>query len=201
MVSTRQRHRSKAERREELIAAAIDIASDQGLDRLTVRDVAKRAEVTSGLIHHYFPSIDSLVTEAFRRIATTDLEWLHDGLDKLEPHRAVRVFFERSIDPCRDPALAIWLSAWLAASRRAGLRDAAHEMMNSGVAALASILRRGAEAGIFRCVDPEMSAQRILTVADGFLIQRALKIGDVERLGLASFVKQTMEREIQIDLS
>lgn len=199
MVTPRRR-RLSSERREELILAAIELATDQGLDRLTARDVADKVGVTSSLIHHYFPSIDSLVIEVFERVATEDLQRLHEGLDQLDPADALKLFQERSIDASRDTALTVWLSAWLAASRRAGLREAATTLMGSGVEALAVILQKGTELGDFSCADPDASALRILTVADGFLIHRALKFGEFRRLDLAGFMRETIEREIQASL-
>ena len=180
--------------------AAIELATDQGLDRLTARDVAAKVGVTSSLIHHYFPSIDNLVIEVFQRVATDDLRQLHAGLEEMAPAEALKLFLERSIDSSRDSALTVWLSAWLAASRRAGLREAATTMMASGIEALAVILQKGTETGVFSCTDPGASALRILTVADGFLIHRALKFGEIKRLDLAAFMRETVEREIQASL-
>lgn len=199
-MATTRRRRLSSERREELISAAIDLAIDQGLDRLTARDVAAKVGVTSSLIHHYFPSIDNLVIEVFQRVASKDLQQLHEGLDHLEPARALGLFLERSVDSGRDAALAIWLSAWLAASRRSGLREAATAMMSSGIEALEAILREGTEVGAFNCTDPAASALRILTVADGFLIHRALKFGEVKHLDLGDFMREMVEREIQVPM-
>ncbi|GAA1609775.1 TetR/AcrR family transcriptional regulator [Leucobacter chromiireducens] len=201
MEETAPRRRSKAERHEELLEAAVALAAEQGLDRLTVRDVAQRVGVTSGLFHHYFPSIDDLVIATFRRIASADLEWLHGGLAELPPTEALSTFLTRSVAPERDPSLTVWLSGWLAASRRPGLRDAATELMGIGAAALAAIMRRGTDTGDFHCADPEASAQRIYVVADGFLIQRALNIGSVERLGIESFLRKIVEDEIGAPLA
>lgn len=201
MEDAAPKRRPKAARREELLEAAEAIAAEQGLDRLTVRDVAKRVGVTSGLLHHYFPSVDELVIETFRRIVIADLEWVHGGLEELPPAEALSEFLTRSVATERDASLTVWLSGWLAASRRPGLREAATELMGSGAASLAAILRRGTETGVFHCADPVASAQRIYVVADGFLVQRALNVGGVERLGIEAFLRKIVADEIGVALA
>lgn len=200
MQSDPKPRKSKNERREELITAAIEVATEKGLDRLTVRDVASRAGVTSGLIHHYFSSIDELVNVVFEQIVRTDLETLHSGLTEVEPAESMTAFIRRSISPDRDAALTIWLTAWLAASRREGLREIATRLMASGAESLAAIIDRGNKSGVFQCEDALASAQRILTVCDGILIQRALNFGAVERLGIFDFMRETIESEIHASL-
>ncbi len=50
-------------RREEILAAARELFSTQGIRATTVQDLAKSVGVTRGLIYHYVGDMDSLVTE------------------------------------------------------------------------------------------------------------------------------------------
>ena len=61
-------------RREAIVAAALDVAVRKGLASTTVRDVAATMGTSSGLIHHYFASMDDVLAAAFERVATQDLE-------------------------------------------------------------------------------------------------------------------------------
>ena len=45
---------SPSARRDEIIAAALRVASSKGMASTTVRDVAAEMGTSSGLIHHYF---------------------------------------------------------------------------------------------------------------------------------------------------
>lgn len=57
-------------RREQLIAAMLDVAADGGLEAATVREVAARAGVTQGLIRHYFATKEELIRETYRYFMT-----------------------------------------------------------------------------------------------------------------------------------
>ena len=48
---------SKTERKKQILDAAMTIALDDGLNTLTVRNLAQRASLSVGLIHHHFKTI------------------------------------------------------------------------------------------------------------------------------------------------
>src|SRR2546425_2508463 len=51
------------ERREQIIDAAAKLFAEKGYDGASIRDIAREAGITEGLIYHYFESKDQL-TEA-----------------------------------------------------------------------------------------------------------------------------------------
>lgn len=52
-------------RRQALVRATLDLIAEQGVRGATVRAIAERADVTQGLIRHYFSTKDELVQEAY----------------------------------------------------------------------------------------------------------------------------------------
>ncbi|EAQ25192.1 transcriptional regulator, TetR family protein [Roseovarius sp. 217] len=52
-------------RRQALVLATLDLIAEQGVRGATVRAIAERADVTQGLIRHYFSTKDELVQEAY----------------------------------------------------------------------------------------------------------------------------------------
>ncbi|MDZ4394568.1 TetR/AcrR family transcriptional regulator [Cypionkella sp.] len=62
------RRESEERRREDLIAAALDLVAEGGLHAATVRAIADRAGVTPGLIRHYFTSKEELTRVAYQRL-------------------------------------------------------------------------------------------------------------------------------------
>ena len=62
------------QRREAIVDAALAVARRQGLGATTVRDVAAEMGTSSGLIHHYFDSMDDVLAAAFERVAGEDLD-------------------------------------------------------------------------------------------------------------------------------
>ena len=65
--------KSPAERRAEITATAREIALADGLDALTLRAVAGRMGVASGLVAHYEPSMDELVAATFGDLVSQEL--------------------------------------------------------------------------------------------------------------------------------
>ena len=64
---------SPDQRREAIVDAALAVARRKGLGATTVRDVAAEMGTSSGLIHHYFDSMDDVLAAAFERVAGEDL--------------------------------------------------------------------------------------------------------------------------------
>jgi AcrR family transcriptional regulator len=56
--------KSQAARRQRVIAAALELASEGGYDAVQMRDVATRANVALGTIYRYFSSKDALLAAA-----------------------------------------------------------------------------------------------------------------------------------------
>ena len=83
------------ERREAIVVAALAVAVRKGLASTTVRDVATEMGTSSGLIHHYFESMDDVLAAAFEFVARQDLGLSARSMAEAEsPVRALREFFQ-----------------------------------------------------------------------------------------------------------
>src|SRR5690349_7612779 len=65
--------KSPGERSAQVLDAATDLAREQGLSALTMRAVAERAGVASGLIAHYQPSMDDLVARVYSDLVASEI--------------------------------------------------------------------------------------------------------------------------------
>ncbi|WP_332838491.1 TetR family transcriptional regulator C-terminal domain-containing protein [Rhodobacter amnigenus] len=95
------RRAGEEKRREDLIAAAMELVSEGGPEAATVRAIAARAGVTAGLIRHYFSSKEDLTNAAYRQV-----------MDQMTAHalRAIETI------PAADPVAR--LAAFIAANFR-----------------------------------------------------------------------------------
>jgi AcrR family transcriptional regulator len=66
-----KRARNQAARRERVVGAAVDLASDGGYEAVQMRDVAARADVALGTLYRYFPSKDHLLIAALAEQVST----------------------------------------------------------------------------------------------------------------------------------
>ena len=88
-------------RREALISAALDLIAVGGIKAATVRAIAEKAGVTSGLIRHYFASKDDLVRESYhwmmQRMIADSADVLKDS--ECDPITDLAVFVATTLAP------------------------------------------------------------------------------------------------------
>jgi AcrR family transcriptional regulator len=69
----------KAEVRERILRAALDLLAEGGYASAGVQAVAARADVATGTLYRHFASKDDLFTEVFRRAAARELQAVEDA--------------------------------------------------------------------------------------------------------------------------
>ena len=107
------------QRREAIRSAALQVAVAKGLASTTVRDVAAAMGTSSGLIHHYYDSMDDVLAAAFEQVAAQDLVLSARLMGEAgDPVEAMRVFFRTYTPADKDWAFQLWLDAWAEAARR-----------------------------------------------------------------------------------
>ena len=160
------------QRREAIVAAALDVAVRKGLASTTVRDVAAEMGTSSGLIHHYFDSMDEVLAAAFERVAKQDLELSASAMAKApSPVEALRVFFRTYTPADKDWAFQLWLDAWAEAARRPALQAISRRLNLAWQRLLERTIHAGVADGSFVCADPGAAAWRILSLLDGLALQ------------------------------
>jgi AcrR family transcriptional regulator len=178
---------SPADRRDAIVAAALAVARRKGLAATTVRDVAAEMGTSSGLIHHYFDSMDDVLAAAFARVAEADLERSAAEMAAAEsPVAALAAFFRTYAPADADWAFQLWLDAWAEAARRPAIQATSRRLNLEWQALLEGTIRAGVEAGSFVAADPAAAAWRILSLVDGLALQvvahgTTIGRGDVER--------------------
>jgi AcrR family transcriptional regulator len=184
-------------RREAIVAAALDVAVVKGLASTTVRDVAARMGTSSGLIHHYFASMDEVLAAAFERVAAQDL-----GLsarlmaEASSPIEALRVFFRTYTPADKDWAFQLWLDAWAEAARRPAVQATSRRLNLEWQALLERTIESGVTAGAFSCPDPAGAAWRILSLLDGLALQVVAHGTTISRADVVAWSTAAAEREL-----
>jgi len=121
------RRESEERRRDDLIAAALDLVADGGLQAATVRAIADRAGVTPGLIRHYFSSKEELTRAAYHklmdRMTTDSAAVLQDA--PTDPLARLARFVVASVSPpVVDPvAVGLWAGFVHNVRRDASMRE------------------------------------------------------------------------------
>ncbi len=125
------RREGEGKRRDDLVAAAVQLVAEGGTEAATVRAIAQRAGVTAGLIRHYFASKEELTRTAYRSVmeGMTQSAVLSLGDASVnDPLERLAVFVAANFrPPVLDPVtLAVW-AAYLHRSRTDPAMRAVHE--------------------------------------------------------------------------
>jgi AcrR family transcriptional regulator len=178
---------SRSDRRETIVAAALAVARRKGLAATTVRDVAAEMGTSSGLVHHYFESMDDVLAAAFAQVAEADLARSAAEMAAADgPVGALAAFFRTYAPADADWAFQLWLDAWAEAARRPAIQATSRRLNLAWQALLEKTIEEGVAAGRFAAADPGAAAWRILSLVDGLALQvvaHGTTIGrdDVER--------------------
>ena len=185
------------QRREAIVAAALSVAVTKGLASTTVRDVAAAMGTSSGLIHHYFGSMDEVLAAAFERVARQDLVASSALMaEAASPVDALRAFFTSYTPADKDWAFQLWLDAWAEAARRPAIRAVSEALNLEWQRLLETTIRRGVGEGSFACADPTGAAWRILSLLDGLALQVVAHGTTLSREDVVTWSTQAAEVEL-----
>ncbi|HVC07017.1 MAG TPA: TetR/AcrR family transcriptional regulator [Solirubrobacterales bacterium] len=183
--------------REALLEAGIACLQDKGYADTTARDIAGRAGVSLGGIGYHFGSTDDLLHEA---LAEAVRRWLEPliGLISTVPSSLTREQIGPAIDRLLEtlntnrPLVVAYFEALSRAEHAADLRSAMAADFDLLRAALTTgIEQLQAEQPKSRRLDPEVSANLVMAVFDGLIVQWLL---DPSRLPTGEAIAETFQR-------
>lgn len=157
-----------AERREEIVEAAIAVLLHKGLAAATTRDVTGKLGVGVGLLSHYF-SWGELRALAFERIVRADLQLSLDARTDEPAKRVVDDLVAGAFTEEADPIWRVWIEASDLASGDAQLAECVARCTDLWHDGLVRLLRRGSDAGDWQCADPDGAGWRLLALFDGLV--------------------------------
>ena len=127
------------ERREELVLAAWRVIAANGIDEVTIRDIARESGYSSGVLAHYFKNKDDLLAHALQ-LSHTRIRKRYDAeREQAEAADALRAILldNLPLDEQRDLETRIEMSFWARALRN----EALHEIQQHESEALRALLR------------------------------------------------------------
>lgn len=187
MSSTQQKRavrKSPAERAAEITEAAREIALEAGLTALTLRNVAARVGVASGLVAHYQPNMDALVSSTFATIVAAETQEIADLLSQRpEPSERLGLLVETLLDNSRLDVTAIWVEAWTLGRRNETLAASVREQMDAWQKVFQGVVEDGNASGVFNVSDAAAVAWQILGMVDGLNAQALVRWDGVNDRG------------------
>lgn len=166
-------------RRDRLIHAAIACISDIGYAAATVREICKRAEVSPGLLRHYFDGKAELVMAAYSQTLASFLGGVRDtiGQPGLGPREKLELFVEACFSTTNDPdnRMAMMLAFWSELRLHPEIRAQAADMFDEYRRELVTVIEAVALAeGNQDEVDPMLVATSLTSLIDGLWLEMSI---------------------------
>jgi AcrR family transcriptional regulator len=169
-----RRQEQAAARREQLLSVALDTFAENGFRGSTVRDIARAAGITEGLIYHYFPSKSALLRAVIERNTMMPaLMEIIAGLKGMPVREALLLISQRYFellmanrkfaammhtDCHRDPEMAVAFQA----------------IARPGLEAILGLLKEGIARGELRDHDPAVSLRLLHGAVAWFFLTQDL---------------------------
>lgn len=184
-----RRRKNPQQRRDEIHAAAVSIAEVDGLQALTLRAIAQELGVASGLVAHYFPRMDQLVTDIYSAIVGQELaEMIWRAASVAEPLDRLARAVRDMIASGQESVTLVWVDAWSLGRRNPQLAAAVREQSEAWVEFLAGLL---ADAG---AADASTLAWQLLGIVDGLNAQSLAELAPAEEQ--ERLVLRSLEHEL-----
>jgi AcrR family transcriptional regulator len=191
---------SVAERREELLKAAIAQIEARGVAAVRIADVAAALDVSNALVLYHFSTKEKLVAAAFTHAAEADLAQLRRLLGRRTTAlRRLRAAVRWYAPTGQAKGWRLWIEGWAAALREPALREVTRDLDKEWKAAIAEVIAEGVAAGEFRCPDPAGTALRLTALLDGLAVQMTAYTGAVSRARAQEWVDDALARELGLE--
>jgi AcrR family transcriptional regulator len=168
----------EAARRTQILRAARSCIVELGYERVTMRDVAETAGVSTGTIVHYFGDKDTMLEAALLdKVQDTGIAFratltgAQTAWERLE--RLVTASLPET-EEVRDE-WRLWLTFWGEVTRNERLRAVSEKQHRRWTRFLARIIAEGSASGEFAAVDPDITATQLAALIDGLAIQATLQ--------------------------
>jgi AcrR family transcriptional regulator len=168
---------SNGDRRAELVATAAGVISRRGVDATRLSDVAAEADVSIGLLQHYFGSRDVLIREAFEVAVVGDFEdQLESHRSSIDPWQRIQSVLSELISPTEPVKEARnWLDLCATAAKEPDLQPTVSEVQLRWIGLIERAVEDGIELGKFNPALPaDEVARGINALGDGMVLNLAL---------------------------
>ena len=162
------------QRRSQLIRATYKVVGQKGYYDFTIRDIAREAGLSTGLVHYYFKNREDLLLNLLKEMNANLKHYLNKALSVLEdPRDKLLAFCDQAFDLVdREKAyFYVLIDFWAQINHNNRIRQANVKLFQSYRNEIAAILEEGTAKGVFMAVDVKLTSVIIISLIQGTIIQ------------------------------
>jgi AcrR family transcriptional regulator len=183
------------ERRRRFAAAALNVITRDGLEGLTLREVAREAGFTTGALTHYFQSKDEVLIAASEYAAEQVRVPMEEVALGSSAREALRLLLYTAL-----PATTVmkgrwrfWVAFWERAAHSPRVNEVMRERYREWSSRVSALIRRAQEQGeARRDLDADLVARELVALIDGIGVQ-VLIVGKLAAPAQRQFVDSLIE--------
>lgn len=161
-------------RKNQLTKAAYKVVSKKGYYNFTIRDIAREAKLSTGLVHYYFKNKDDLLLSVLRVMNENLRNFLAKALEKTDdPKEKLLIFIDEAflLVEHEKEYFHVLIDFLTQIQYNDRIRKANIKLYQSYRAECAQIIREGIDKKLFRDVDVQFTATMIVSYIHGIIVQ------------------------------
>jgi TetR/AcrR family transcriptional regulator, fatty acid metabolism regulator protein len=180
-------------RRNQLTRAAYKVVGQKGYYDFTIRDIAREAGLSTGLVHYYFKNKEDLLLNLLKEINKNMLVILNRSISASEdPREKLNIFMKQAFDLVENEKdyFYIVIDFWTQVNKNDRMKRANIKLFKSYRDEVSKILGEGVEQGVFVKMDVEFTSAVIISIIQGLIIQYVI---DNNAFNYDEFSKKVMK--------
>lgn len=161
-------------RRSQLTRAAYNVVAQKGYYEFTIRDIAREAGLSTGLVHYYFKNKKDLLLNLLKEINRNMLVLLNRNISKADdPREKLNIFMTQAFDLVKNEKdyFYIVIDFWTQVNKSERMKLANSKLFKSYRDEITKILQEGITKGFFTEMDVDYTAAVIISIIQGLIIQ------------------------------
>jgi len=180
-------------RRAQLTRAAYKVVGQKGYYDFTIRDIAREAGLSTGLVHYYFKNKEDLLLNLLKEINRNMLIVLNRAISASDdPKEKLNIFMNQAFNLVRDEKdyFYIVIDFWTQVNKNDRMKRANTKLFKSYRDEISKILREGIEKGVFMKMDVDYTSAVIISIIQGMIIQFVI---DTNAFDYEDYAKKVMK--------
>ncbi|GAB6271361.1 MAG: TetR/AcrR family transcriptional regulator [Smithellaceae bacterium] len=181
-------------RRAQLTRAAYKVVGEKGYSDFTIKDIAREAGLSTGLVHYYFKNKEDLLFKLLKGMNDNLKHDLNRALTALDdPQEKLLAFCNEAFDLVhKEKAYFSVLVDFVAQiNRNRRIHQAMVKLFQSYRDEIVAILKEGVAKGVFAVADVQLTSVIIVSLIQGNIFQHLI---DQEAFDYSMYMEKTKEQ-------